>query len=283
MARDVELGADALAAESTYVSRSALHAAYRSKERKRVFVEIPFHDGSKGFETPPCTLDRLDEAIAASVDIIWLRVDCTRDGVLHAVVSHDLAHFTNGKGTLRDFTAKEISRLKVKGVGGISDRPLATFEELLRRGKGKVFFKFSWPMRDSVFAHATINLLNRLDAWESVICEVDDSRTLFNGCKEAWRKIRSGELQIMIYPGKMSEWANVTEEYSVWSRSADLRQIGLAGIPQRIETYFGWDPGEGRRTNDEAGWSKALSDGVTICRTRSPKELIRFLRGHGVR
>ena len=67
----VNTNSTVLAARTAYVSRSALHAAYRSKDRRRVFVEIPLHDGSNGFETPPCTLARLEEAIAAKVDIIW--------------------------------------------------------------------------------------------------------------------------------------------------------------------------------------------------------------------
>ena len=280
----VSTNAAVLTADAAYVSRSALHAAYRSKERRRVFVEIPLHDDSNGFETPPCTLARLEEAIAAKVDIIWLKVACSRDGVLYVKGDGDLKRMTNAKGHIHDFTADELSKFRVKWRNGLSDWPLAAFEDLLRRGKGKVFFKVGWSSRKVEYTIAMINLLNRLDAWESMILEVDGARVLFKVFgDEMRRKICSGELQIMTHPDQLGEWTGVASECSVWSRSADLEKIGLAGIPQRIETYFGWDPGDGKRTNDEAGWSKAMSDGVTIFRTRTPRELIKFLSSHGAR
>ena len=220
-----------------YVSRSKLHALYRSKDRKRVFVEIPFCDGGiMGFGNPPGTLARLDEAIAVGVDIIWLNVGRSKDGVLVA--------------------------------GGNGD----TLEALLERGKGKVLFKMHAGKLET-------DLVKRLDAWESVIFEVgdlDNSRVLLGA--EAWGKVRSGELQIMIHLGALGKCSGVTREFSVWSRSADLKRIGIFGIPQHIESYFGWDPGEAGRTDDEAGWDKALSDGITIFRTKRPKELIAYLK-----
>ena len=219
--------------DSVYVSRSALHAAYRSKDRKRVFVEIPL--------SAPCTLANLDGAIAANVDIIWLRIHCTGDGVLYAAE---------------------------KG---------ATLEELLRHGRDKVLFKFGCG-RDSI--NAVVKLLNRLDAWESVILEIwgdDPAATRDVIGEELWRRLRSGELQAMVHPDGFREWSAVAPECSVWSRSWDLKKIGVAGIPQHIVSYFGWDPGEARRTDDEAGWTKAINDGVTVFRTRRPRELTRFL------
>ena len=226
---------------ATYVSRSAIHAAYRARDRKRVFVEIPFCDGIKGFKGPPGTLARLDEAIAVGADIIWLKAWSREDGVLTAGAKGD------------------------------------ALEALLERGKGKVLFKMS-------VGKSEIELLKRLNAWESVILapgDLDKNRVLLGD--EVLGKIRSGELQIMIHPDTVGKWSNVTREFSVWSRSADLRRIGLFGIPQHVESYFGWDPGEAARTDDEAGWSKALSDSITIFRTKSPKELVRFLVSRGVK
>ena len=221
-----------------HASKTRLHALYRSKDKKRAFVEIPFCDGGvMGFENPPGTLARLDEAIAAGVDIMWLHVRSREDGVLAAV-----------------------------GKNGDA------LEALLKRGKGKALFKM-------YAGKSEIDLLKRLNAWESVIFEVrdlDKSRVLLDD--EVLGKIRSGELQIMIHPDALGKWSDVTQEFSVWSRSADLKRIGLFGIPQHVESYFGWDPGEAGRTDDEAGWDKALSDGITIFRTKRPRELLAYLK-----
>ena len=221
-----------------YVSKTRLHALYRSKARKRAFVEIPFCDGGiVGFENPPGTLARLDEAIAAGVDIMWLNVRSREDGVLAA-----------------------------EGKNGDA------LEALLERGKGKALFKM-------YAGKSEMDLVKRLNAWESVIFEVRDlDRCHVQLGDEAWNKIRSGELQIMIHVDALDKCFGVTREFSVWSRSADLKRIGIFGIPQHIESYFGWDPGEAGRTDDEAGWDKALSDGITIFRTKKPKELLAYLK-----
>ena len=113
-----------------------------------------------------------------------------------------------------------------------------TLEALLVRGKGKALFKM-------YAGKSEIDLVKRLNAWESVIFEfgdLDKNRVLLDD--EVLGKIRSGELQIMIHTVALGKWSNVTQEFSVWSRSADLKRIGLFGIPQHVESYFGWDPGE---------------------------------------
>ena len=267
--------------DSVYVSRSALHAAYRSKDRKRVFVEAVHDEDNGSLKTPPCTLERVKEYMADGVDIIWVRIGLTKDGVLFAMRPWDIQSISDGHGHVSEYTAEQLRKLKVKHGNDNTDAQFVPLEELLRQGRNKVLFKL-WYQTGSAKSvlSALVEILNRLDAWESVILELwgdDPAATRDVIGEELWRRLRSGELQTMVHPGRFREWAAVAPECSVWSRSWDLKKIGVAGIPQHIVAYFGWDPGEASRTDDAAGWDKAINDGVTVFRTRRPRELTRFL------
>ena len=122
-------------------------------------------------------------------------------------------------------------------------------------------------------------LLNRLDAWESVIVEawdVHDAHIKYG--PNMWKKMCSGELQVMVGDGSFNDWKDIVPECSVWGWHVDLAARGLVGIPQRVDVGFTYGLGEAGRTDDEAGWDKALKDGATIFRTNWPVELGRFLK-----
>ena len=129
-----------------------------------------------GFGSPPGTLARLDEAIAAGVDIMWLKVRSREDGALAA-----------------------------EGKNG------DTLEALLERGKGKALFKM-------YAGKSEMDLVKRLNAWESVIFEVRDlDRSHVQLGDEAWGKIRSGELQIMIHVDALGKCSGITRTRAVRS------------------------------------------------------------------
>ena len=46
----------------------------------------------------------------------------------------------------------------------------------------------------------------------------------------------------------------------------------------QLRKFAAFVHGSAGHTDDEAGWEKALRDGVTVFRTNRPKELIRFLK-----
>ena len=78
-----------------YVSKSKLHAAYRSKDRNRVFVEVCDVHEPDEFKTPPRTLDRIKEMISLKADIIHVGLSRSKDGVLFCTYEN-----------LKDFSGK---------------------------------------------------------------------------------------------------------------------------------------------------------------------------------
>ena len=273
-------GCDDSAAETEdpvepYVSKGKLHAAYRSKDRKRVFVEVCHAHVHDSFKTPPFTLDRVREAIAAKADILAIRLACTKDGVLFSAERENLEHISNGTGSVSDCTAAQIKRFKVKKDDKITTKGFATLEDMLKTGKGKILFKISGAYD---YANELEALLKRLDAWESVIVEgwvVHEAREKYG--EQIWKKLRSGELQIMVGDGEFGKWKKIVPECSVWGWNLNLEEKRLKDASQRIVVGFMYGAGDAGRTDDEAGWEMALKEGVTVFRTNRPKELGKFL------
>ena len=266
-----EKGLDAI---TPYVSKTELHARYRDKDRTHVFVEVCHQHDDDTFTTPHYTLDRVREAISAKADIFFLGLGRSKDGVLFSG-GENLERISNGTGKMGDYTAAQLKRMKVKKQGRLTTKGFATFEDMLKLGKGKILFKIS-----SAYDHAKEleTLLDRLNAWESVIVEgwdVKSARQRYG--QKIWNKIRSGEVQIMV-GDTFKEWLHVTQEFSVWGWNVNLSEKGLIDIPQRVAVGFMYGAGEAERTDDEVGWEKALKEGVTVFRTNRPKELIKYLK-----
>ena len=267
-----------VSAAAHYVSKSRLHADYRSKDRRRVFVEVCHAHDHDSFSTPPYTLERVKEAISCKADILHFGLCRSKDGVLFSAERENLEGISDGFGSVGDYTAEQMKRFNVRRNGAITTRGFAMLEDMLKLGKGRILFKISGAYD---YAEDLEMLLDRLDAWESVIVEgwgFDDARRMYGA--RMWGKLRSGELQIMVGDGSFPDWKSDVPECSVWAWHNNLERHGLNGISQRIDVAFVYGAGEANRTDDAAGWSKALKDGATVLRTNRPVELGRYLKGH---
>ena len=259
-----------------YVSKSKLHALYRSKDRNHVFIEVCHQHDNDLLATPHFTLDRVKAAITAKADYIFLSVAKSKDGVLFAAEPNDIENFSNGNGNIGDYTATQLKRLKVKNQGELTNKRLATLEEVLKSGKGKILFKVG---RVNEYATELDELMGRLDAWESVIVQSPDMYAIKESSPQRlWNNIRSGKLQVEAFGGSFADWKNVTPECAACAGNGDLQEEGALNIPERVMATFVYGPGNGGRSDDETGWEKALNEGVTIFRTDRPKELIKYLK-----
>ena len=273
--------ADKEKSEGAYVSKSKLHARYRSKDRKYVFVEVCHQHDNNMFATPRFTLDRVKAAIKANVDIIFMDMAKSKDGVLFVADPREIEDFTNGTGSVGDYTADQLKRLKVKNQGQLTNKRLATLEEMLKVGKGKILFKLCCFRENAKELDA---LLERLDAWESVIVESSEVAADQQASPQRlWDNIRLGKLQVKALSSSLPDWRKVTPECTACGGNDDLQAIGMLNIPERVFAAFTYGPGDGGRSDDEAGWEKALKEGVTAFRTDRPQELIKFLKKRGRR
>lgn len=97
------------------------------------------------------SLEAIDAAVEAGLDIVEIDVRKTRDGVL--VLMHDptLGRTTDGKGRVSSRDYSYIRSLKLKGPGGDAYH-VPTLEEALLRAKGRILVNLD--MRISLFDDA---------------------------------------------------------------------------------------------------------------------------------
>lgn len=274
---DAEVSAGAEKPVEPHVSKDKLHAFYRSKDRKHVFVEVFHNDEGDAFTTPRLTLDRVREMMAAKVDIMVIDIACSKDGVLFASPAPgkraDLAKTSDGTGSFEDHDAVAIKRLKVRHRGRLAAKGFATFEELLKAGKGRMLFKINpgWPPE---YVRQLESLLDRLDAWESVIMGVGNVKDLTKYGGRIFGKMKSGELCVACQYGCFPEVSKiVAEATAVGTDRRHISEENLRNVPQRVYAamfYCG-------RTDDEAEWKEALEEGITVFRTHRPQALIKYL------
>lgn len=88
---------------------------------------------------PENSLQAIDNCIKMGVDMVEIDLNKTKDSIL--IVMHDrtLNRTTNGKGTVSEYTLKEIKDLFLKNGAGCKTRhKVPTFEEVMLLCKGKV-------------------------------------------------------------------------------------------------------------------------------------------------
>ena len=259
-----------------YVSKTRLHALYRSKDRKHVFVEVCHMNESVTYVTPRCTVDRLREVIDGKIDILFVSLACSKDGVLFAANDPgdkaDLAKVSNGSGRFGEHSAAALKKLRVRQAGRLTAKSLATFEELLQIGKGHILFKIDHRLEYATELEA---LLEKLDAWESVILQISNGKNLSQkyGARML-EKMKSGQLIVSCVKGSFPPVQQIIPEATADASYRDrMREQNLKGIRQRIFASMVL----AERTDDEAGWEDALNDGVTVLRTGRPRALLQYI------
>lgn len=109
-------------------------------------VMIAAHRGGylndKKDKSPENTIANLEIAIEKGFDVYETDVQRTRDG--HFVIVHDptLERETDGTGAVANLTLAEVKKLRKRyRDGSLSEESVATLEELLEAGKGRIRFK----------------------------------------------------------------------------------------------------------------------------------------------
>ncbi len=94
---------------------------------------------------PENSLANIDKAFRMGFDVYETDISQSKDG--YFVIMHDetVDRTTNGTGRVMDLSLSQLKELNLKYTNGkISDESVPTFEEFLRRGKGKVLFKIDF-------------------------------------------------------------------------------------------------------------------------------------------
>jgi glycerophosphoryl diester phosphodiesterase len=87
---------------------------------------------------PENSLEAIQKAIEANIDIVEVDVNTTKDGTLILMHDDKIDRTTNGSGYVNNFTYSELLVFNLKIKDSITDHKIPTLAEVLELAKGKV-------------------------------------------------------------------------------------------------------------------------------------------------
>lgn len=250
-------------------------APYPKKRHKFVVIA---HRGDHT-QAPENTLEALRNAIAEGADYVETDLRTTKDG--HIVIMHDSTadRTTDGKGRVADMTLAEFRALHIvdKRFPNRPPEPPPTFEELLKAGRGKIYFYLDCK---AVETKQVWDLLKKYKMEKSALVYV------YGEDWKRWRKERPS-LPIMASP---PEEANTPEALEAWWKNhpVELLDGGAEGYTRAMTEaakQWGVETWPDIQNPDEspAQWSKALELGFQGLQSDHPAQLIAYLKSIGRR
>jgi glycerophosphoryl diester phosphodiesterase len=169
------------------------------------------YSNDKTDEAPENTLANLAVAIRKGYDVYETDIQRTLDGVFVVVHDATLDRETNATGKAKDLTLAELKALKKRyRDGSISDEPVATLEELLIAGKGKILFKPD--LKPGMIDHfdELARLVSKLGMTDDVFL-----RKFFKDTNKIQESFENGtpKVEVMIKTRDLSELSHVIKTF----------------------------------------------------------------------
>ena len=238
----------------------------------------------KDDRAPENSLANLKLAIEKGFDVYETDIQRTADGVF--VIMHDdtIDRETNGSGRISDMTFAQVQKLKKRyRDGSVSDEPVATLEQFLKFGHGRILFKPD--MKKGVIEHFAdlAKLIHR--------CEMEDQvfvRTGLNDRQKIASEFRNGcpKVEVMFKVNKAEQVKSVIAEFQPAtiqinvakgetiseSKAKAIRQAATQGVLVETHVY-----------GDEKLWEQLATLGVRMFHTTNPDAVLRHLTKNGWR
>jgi len=223
-------------------------------------------------------------AVAArkGFDLYETDVQITRDGVFVVVHDETLERETTGEGRAADLTLSELKALRKRyRDDSVSEETVATLEELLLAGKGKIGFKAD--LKPGLVEHidALARLVHRLGMVEEVYLRC--SRREATAIGEAF-DAGTPRIELMVKVDTAKQVREIAERFSPRTiqinfekgeglspeKTEAIRAAVALGI--LVETHSYGDPEE---------WRALAEAGVRMFHTAVPDETLVWLRENG--
>ncbi len=204
----------------------------------------------------------------------------TKDGVFVIVHDPTLNRETNGTGPANEKTLTQLKALRKKYRNGdISDHPVATFEEFLQHGKGRILFKVDMKPGINKYFKEIMDQVVKHDMLNSVIFRVPYSDlSTYIQYRENGHAYTKSLLMVKVATKDQLEevkdkldtrLVEVTIARNNPSESKTLELI-------RFSTQHGFLV-ETHSHGDEKDWAKLIDAGVRMFHTQTPSRLQSFL------
>ncbi len=223
---------------------------------------------------PENTMAAIDSAIRIGVDYVEIDLRTTKDSTL---INHHDANLKRMTGTDAyiknlDFAQIQALRVKEKDHPEWGEHAIPTFEEILRRCKGKIGIYIDFKDADVA---QTYHLIKSVKMQHSVVVYVYDERNL-----AAWQRLAPKIPTMMSLPKTVKDAATLREflaknkvnlldgPFNVYDQemvkvALEFKRQVWADIQNPLESTM---------------WEKALATGLQGLQTDHPGDLLRFLQ-----
>lgn len=226
-------------------------------------------------KAPENSLINIDNAVRRGFDIYESDIRRTKDGVF--VVMHDetIDRTTNGKGKVTELTVEQLKPFRLKlSNGTITDEKISTVEEFLKRGNGRIVFKFDFKVE---LKHLP-EFAEQIDKWKAkknVLLRFGFKKDLFPVLNSIPKQKRP---QVLIRVKKLWQYEalkkNLDEYHVSINTGNELKytdeQLKIIDVASKagevIESHSFGD----RLKNREEYWAKQIKLPITIFHTKKP-------------
>lgn len=254
----------------------------------RNYVSIAAHRGGYGDDlqdrAPENTLANLEVAIRKGFDVYETDIRRTRDGVF--VIVHDavLDRETNGVGPVENLSIDEVKALRKRyRDGSVSEFEVATFEELLRAGRGRLRFKPDLKPGVIDYFGELARLIHRLEMKEDVLI-----RTGLKDGEKIKQAYEAGApaVEIMFKVDRVEQVRGIVREFSPETIQVNVEKGEILSIAKRDAIREAVRRGlvvETHSYSDFSQLSDLIDSGVRMVHTAIPDETLAFLQKTGWR
>lgn len=235
-------------------------------------------------KAPENSVANVAVAIAKGFDLFETDIQRTKDGVFVVVHDDTLERETTGQGAVADLTLADLKALQKRfRDGSVSEEKVATLEELLLAGKGKIKFK----------ADVKTGIIEHMDALSKFIHGLGMADDLYLRCskKEATaieKHFQNGtpKVELMVKVDTADEVKDIAKRFSPKTIQIDVEKDAALTPEQReaITTAVGLGIiVETHSYSDPAQWKELVTAGVRMFHTTQPEETLVWLKEQGWR
>ncbi len=235
-------------------------------------------------QAPENSLANLQLAIQKGYDVYETDIQRTADGVFVIVHDPSLDRETDGSGKASDLTLAELKKLKKRYRDrSISNQQVATLEELLVAGKGKILFKPD--LKPGIIEHFAelAKLIGRLEMSDQVFL-----RTQYANTKVVKKCFEDGcpKVEVMFRAKTTEQVRTIVDWFHPKTIQIDLAKNESLSAKKTAAIQAAVNAGvlvETHSYSDPKQWQRLAEAGVRMFHTAQPDATLKYLKSNGWR
>lgn len=251
-------------------------------------VLIAAHRGGyasdKADAAPENSVANVAVAVAKGFDLYETDIQRTRDGIFVIVHDETLDRETTGQGQVSDLTLLDLRTMQKRyRDGAVSEEKVATLEELLLAGKGRIRFKAD--LKPGLVEHfdSLARLIHRLGMVDEILIRCSRKEAA-----EIERHFAAGtpKVELMVKVDTAAQVRDVAKRFSPKTIQINVEKDVPLSVAQREAITAAVESGmivEAHSFSDPAQWRELIEAGVRMFHTTLPAETLKWLRERGSR